>query len=103
LSLGGLDVPQELSFLPKLLMLGLSAAAGFMVGAEFSLCSRARLAEGRDLPRVAGAVYAWDLLGAVLGSLVLSVVLVPLAGVVAACLSLMALKGVSLALLATSR
>jgi len=103
LSLGDLDVPQGLSFLPKLLMLGLSAAAGFMVGAEFSLCSRARLAEGRDLPRVAGAVYAWDLLGAVLGSLVLSVVLVPLAGVVAACLSLMALKGVSLALLATSR
>ena len=103
LLLGGLTGLQGFPLLPKLLMLGLSTAAGLIVGAEFSLCSRARLAEGRDLPGVAGAVYAWDLLGAVLGSLVLSIVLVPLAGVVAACLSIMALKGVSLALLATSR
>lgn len=103
LLLGGLTGLQGFPLLPKLLMLGLSTAAGLIVGAEFSLCSRARLAEGRDLPGVAGAVYAWDLLGAMLGSLVLSIVLVPLAGVVAACLSIMALKGVSLALLATSR
>ena len=103
LLLGGLQDLGWFSFLPKLLMLGLNTASGFMVGSEFSLCSRARVAEGRDLPAVAGAVYAWDLLGAVLGSLVLSIILFPLAGVVAACLCIIAVKGVSLVLLATSR
>ena len=102
LPLGGVAGLRGYSALAKILMLGMNAVSGLLVGAEFSLSSRARLVEERRLSRAAGAVYAWDLIGAVIGSLALSIMLIPLVGVATACLSIMALKLLSLALLVTS-
>ena len=77
----------------------LNCAAGFLVGLEFSLASMIMLKGGGRVGRVAGTLYASDLLGACAGSLVSSIWLVPLHGVVGACLVAAALNLASLFLL----
>jgi predicted membrane-bound spermidine synthase len=86
----------------RLLLLGLSGVSGLLVGAEFSVSSRLVLAGSEDLGKVAGSIYAWDLAGAVVGSLLLSIALVPLLGITVACILVLAVKISSLAIFAAS-
>jgi spermidine synthase len=79
----------------------LNALAGFLVGAQFPLANRLWL-RGREFRRGSeGALYASDLVGAFLGSVLVSVFLVPVLGIVATCLLAATLKVSSLLLFAT--
>jgi spermidine synthase len=81
------------------LLLLLNATAGFLVGAQFPLANHIWQA-GRDSPAgTGGLLYAADLIGAFLGSVLVAVVLVPVLGIVGTCLLAALLKAASLALL----
>jgi spermidine synthase len=58
-----------------------SLAAGFLGGAHFPLANRLLLAQREQVGRTAGALYAFDLLGSTLGSLLVGIVLIPVVGV----------------------
>ena len=90
------------AFISKIALLTLSALSGMMVGVQFPLSAAVVLSTTDRLSKVAGSLYGWDLLGAVVGSLMTSIVLVPLVGVVATCISLASLKVLSMALLYVS-
>jgi len=93
--------PLVFSSLPAVFLL-LEAVAGFLIGLEFPLASKMYLKESKRLGGVAGVLYASDLLGGWLGALFVSVALVPVLGIVETCLLVVALKLVSLFLVATS-
>ncbi|UCH57460.1 MAG: fused MFS/spermidine synthase [Candidatus Bathyarchaeota archaeon] len=77
----------------------LNGAAGFFVGLEFPLASRICLRRGGHPGGVAGALYASDLLGACVGAFLSSVWLIPLHGVLGACLVAAVLNVTSFVLL----
>ncbi len=81
------------------ILLILNALAGFLVGMEFPLASKMYLKA--SLSETAGILYASDLLGAFLGSLLVSVMLLPALGVLQTCLLVVVLKLGSLVLVAT--
>jgi spermidine synthase len=81
------------------ILLTLNALAGFLVGMEFPLASKMYLRA--SLSETAGILYASDLLGAFLGSLLVSVMLLPALGVLETCLLVAVLKLGSLVLVAT--
>ncbi|MBM4466477.1 MAG: spermine synthase [Chloroflexi bacterium] len=83
------------------ILLVLNALAGFLVGMEFPLASKMYLRV--SLSETAGTLYASDLLGAFLGSLLVSVMLLPALGVLETCLLVAVLKLGSLVLVATMR
>jgi spermidine synthase len=58
----------------------MSLAAGFLGGAPFPLANRLLLDEREQVGRTAGALYAFDLLGSTLGSLLVGLVLIPVVG-----------------------
>jgi len=59
----------------------MSLAAGFLGGTHFPLANRLLLAQQEQVGRTAGALYAFDLLGSTLGSLLVGLVLIPVVGV----------------------
>ncbi len=63
----------------------LTAAAGSIVGFAFPVANRVLIERGRDLGRVAGSLYAMDLIGGCLGALAASIVLIPLIGMLWTC------------------
>jgi spermidine synthase len=74
------------------ILLFLNALAGFLVGSQFPLANRVWL-KGRGDPRgTAGVLYACDLAGAFLGSMLVSVVLIPVLGILETCLLAAILK-----------
>jgi spermidine synthase len=84
-------------------LLALNALAGFLVGAQFPLANKMWL-KGREGRRgTTGALYASDLVGAFVGSMVVSVVLIPVLGIVETCLLAAILKVGSLLLVTTLR
>jgi spermidine synthase len=83
------------------ILLALNALAGFLVGMEFPLASKMYFRA--SLSETAGILYASDLLGAVLGSLLVSVMLLPALGVLETCLLVAVLKLGSFLLVATMR
>jgi len=82
------------------MLLLLNAAAGFLVGAQFPLANRAWLKGREALRGAAGVLYACDLAGAFVGAVAVSVVLIPVLGIVETCLLAAALKLGSLLLVA---
>ncbi len=81
------------------ILLTLNALAGFLVGVEFPLASK--MYRRVSISETAGILYASDLLGAFLGSLLVSVMLLPALGVLETCLLVAVLKLGSLVLVAT--
>jgi spermidine synthase len=80
------------------LLLLANAVMGVLVGLEFPLANHILLQEGREGSRVAGALYAYDLLGATVGAVALSAVLLPALGLVETALLVVLLKAGSLLL-----
>jgi len=78
----------------------LNALAGFLVGSQFPLANRMWLRGREALGSTAGVLYACDLVGAFLGSIVVSVVLIPVLGILETCLLAAILKLGSLLLVA---
>jgi predicted membrane-bound spermidine synthase len=69
---------------------------GMLVGAEFPLAS---LLYFSDLPTTAATLFSADLLGACLGALLVSSLLIPLLGVLTTCAAIAGLNAVSLIVL----
>jgi spermidine synthase len=68
--------------LPKVVLIGMNFVAGILVGSEFPLANREAGASTQlGVSIVAGRFYALDLAGAWLGTLLVSVLLVPLIGI----------------------
>ncbi len=89
---------------PKVVLLCLNFVAGVLVGSEFPLANREAVARARDgIATVGGRFYALDLAGAWLGTLLVSVLLVPLIGISNTLLFAAALKACSLFFLYRSR
>jgi spermidine synthase len=74
----------------------LNALAGLLVGAQFPLANRLWLADEASQQGSPGALYASDLAGAFLGSILVSVLLIPVLGIVETCLLVAAVKLASL-------
>ncbi len=74
------------------ILLFLNALAGFLVGSQFPLANRMWLKGREALGGTAGVLYACDLVGAFLGSIVVSVVLMPVLGILETCLLAAILK-----------
>ncbi|MFB0533706.1 MAG: hypothetical protein ACETWR_01865, partial [Anaerolineae bacterium] len=85
------------------ILLFLNALAGFLVGCQFPLANRMWLKGRESSKRTAGVLYACDLVGAFLGSIVVSVVLIPVLGILETCLLAATLKLGSLLLVAALR
>jgi spermidine synthase len=79
----------------------LNALAGFLVGAQFPLANRLWLRGRETRQGREGMLYASDLVGAFLGSILVSVLLVPVLGILETCLLAAILKLCSLLLFAT--
>jgi spermidine synthase len=85
---------------PKAVLFFINVVAGFLVGSEFPLASREVALRGEvGSSIVGGRFYALDLAGAWLGTLLVSVLLVPLVGISNTLLFVAALKACSLFLL----
>jgi spermidine synthase len=100
-----MDVSSVFRPAPALLLL-LNTITGLLVGMEFPLANRIYLIsppETVELSRVAGTLYASDLLGAWSGAMVASVILIPVLGVLQTCGLVLFLKLTSLILLATGK
>ena len=80
------------------ILLFLNAVAGFLVGAQFPLANRMWLKGREVVGGAAGVLYACDLVGAFLGSILVSVVLIPVLGILETCLLAAVLKLGSLSL-----
>jgi spermidine synthase len=80
-----------------------NVAAGLLVGLEFPLASKARLQVDQRVRRVAGSLYAYDLVGGAVGAILASVWMIPLLGVAGTCILVVTVKAGSLYLLTTSR
>ena len=63
----------------------LNALAGFLVGAQFPLANRLWLRDRESRRGREGTLYASDLAGAFLGSILVSVLLIPVLGIVETC------------------
>jgi spermidine synthase len=73
-----------------------SAISGFLVGSEFPLANY--LYRNKNLEQ-AGTIYAFDLMGSWIGAIAVSIVLIPVLGLVPTCIFLAALKMSSLILI----
>jgi spermidine synthase len=78
----------------------LNAGAGFLVGAQFPVANRLWLGARGSRQGGEGALYASDLAGAFLGSILVSVLLIPVLGILQTCLLAATLKVCSLLLYA---
>ncbi|UCD44209.1 MAG: hypothetical protein JSV27_08710 [Candidatus Bathyarchaeota archaeon] len=81
----------------------LNCAAGFLVSLEFPLASDVVVEGDLSVGSTAGALYASDLSGACVGALLSSIWLIPLHGVLGACLVVAALNLSSLMVLYVSK
>ncbi|MFC1645961.1 hypothetical protein ACFL2Y_02150 [Candidatus Omnitrophota bacterium] len=79
----------------------ISAISGFLVGSEFPLANS--LYQDRNSTQTAGVLYALDLLGSWIGALIISVVLIPVIGLVQTCIFLAVLKLSSLVFISRPR
>ncbi|MGD2142293.1 MAG: hypothetical protein PVH79_02290, partial [Candidatus Bathyarchaeota archaeon] len=75
-----------IQYLARLMLPLLNCATGFFVGLEFPLAGKLLMRNRDRVGGVAGALYASDLVGACVGSLLSSVWLIPLFGVLRACI-----------------
>jgi spermidine synthase len=80
------------------ILLFLTALAGFLVGSQFPLANKMWLKDRAALAGTAGLLYASDLVGAFLGAIIVSVVLIPVLGILETCLLAAILKVGSLLL-----
>jgi spermidine synthase len=101
--LGGLYAhithPLMLTAMQAILFLS-NALAGFLVGSQFPLANKIWLKEREAGKGVEGILYTSDLIGAFLGAVLVSVVLIPVLGIVATCVVATLLKVGSLFLIA---
>jgi len=85
------------------ILLLFNGLAGVLVGCQFPLANEMWLRGREGVRRAAGVLYACDLVGAFLGSIAVSVLLVPVLGILETCVLAVTLKLGSLLLVAALR
>lgn len=90
---------QEVSPFTEFLLYLLNCNTGFLVGLQFPLASRIYLAKEKRVGKSAGILYASDLLGAVMGAILVATFFIPLYGIIITCFLVFFLKIVSLGVL----
>lgn len=68
-----------------LLFITLTFTAGLINGLDFPLATACYLVPGKRVDRTVGIIYAVELLGACLGAILASIVIVPVFGIIASC------------------
>jgi len=92
----GLLMPMQIA------LFTLNLICGALVGSEFPLANKIFLKLTEEISEVAGTLYASDLVGAWMGALLASIVLIPVLGIPQTCLLVAAVKLVSLVLVSFS-
>jgi spermidine synthase len=92
--------PQVVSAFTQVLFFLLNALAGFLVGAQFPVANQIWLQGRHAGERATGVLYATDLAGAALAAVLVSVLFLPLLGMVETCVLAAVLKVGSLLLVA---
>ncbi len=87
------------SFLIQASFLVLISGLGFIGGFQFPLASYLIFQHKKQIDRIGGTLYAWDLFGSVIGALLISTLIIPVLGVLAATLSFFVMNFVVLVLL----
>ncbi len=77
--------------------------AGSLVGSEFPLASRIHLGVRQTVAHTGGLFYALDLLGACFGSIVVSIFIIPIYGIIKTCLFIALVNLISFILILSSR
>jgi spermidine synthase len=77
-------------------LLILAIICGFLVGVQFPLANKLFLDKWAHLTKTAGTLYALDLLGAWLGSIIISLVLIPILGIIKTCFIILFIKLLSM-------
>ena len=86
----------------QIMLLLLSLISGILVGTEFPLANKIYLIGLTKVSWVAGMLYTADLVGAWLGAFVVSVMMIPILGILATCAFIIAINLISIFLVATS-
>jgi spermidine synthase len=81
----------------------LAIISGFLVGAEFPIANKIYIRNFETAGKTAGTLYGADLLGACIGALTASILLVPLLGIANVCYAVALLNIMPLALLISSQ
>lgn len=89
----------KLSFILESLLYILNLSIGFLVGLQFPLASSIYLEKEKRVGRLAGILYASDLLGAVLGALLIAPFFIPLFGIITTVFFILFAKIMSLSFL----
>ncbi|MEW6073334.1 MAG: 4Fe-4S binding protein [Planctomycetota bacterium] len=92
--------PLAAAVVPPWLFAGANGLVGFLVGAQFPPAARLCFTKVED---TAGSLWAFDLLGAALGAIAVSVLCIPLLGVAGTCFLAGGIKTASTLLLAARR
>ncbi len=80
----------------KALFILLSISAGMMVGLQFPLANKLYWRDENHISKTAGTLYASDLIGASIGGLLISIICIPVLGIIQTCLLIAFLKLASL-------
>jgi spermidine synthase len=88
-----------ISILIKIIILSLALSCGFLMGLQFPLANKLYLREINKIPQTAGVLYSSDLIGAWVGGLMVSIVFIPIFGIVITCVIFAVTKMGSLVLL----
>ncbi|MBL7160761.1 MAG: fused MFS/spermidine synthase [Candidatus Aenigmarchaeota archaeon] len=91
----GLALLLQLQGIPPLAFPVLTMAIGALVGAEFPLASKLHFPRSKKVEHTAGSLYAADLLGASVGALLVSALMIPLIGIINVCLLIFLINLVS--------
>jgi spermidine synthase len=94
------DSPLEFTLF-RILFLIISFLCGLLVGSQFPLANRICLANSSSVSKTSGLLYAADLLGGWFGGIVGAVVLLPVFGLIGACITVGLLKLTSFIVLTT--
>jgi len=92
---------QSVFFISGILFLVISFICGLLIGSQFPLANKLYLQNSASLSRTAGLLYASDLLGGWLGGMVGAVVLLPVLGLSATCITVGLLKLASFIIVTT--
>ena len=81
----------------------LPVTAGFIGGFQFPLANKIWLKDSKDIGRTTGLLYGVDLLGSCVGGLVIGIILIPILGIIQACVFLSVINIFIFILISNSR